>query len=211
MRIVGLRSILPLLPTLVLAQALACMASNPTAPEQTRDAVAPPGAAGTHAEAPAPTEPALPNPEAAASTESQLRSTDARKSSMDATDSMVAAPPSAPPRDDDAEADRQSRLDIAVPAINGGLNRDIIRRIASDHADDIRDCHGRALASLPDLAGKLVVHVELDADGEVRKAKIGDDSSLHNRDVESCVLALIEGWSFADAGGKGSADLSFEF
>lgn len=210
MRIVGLRSILPLLPTLVLAQALACMASNPTAPEQTRDAVAPPGAAESPASAPAPMEPELPNPEAASVESQQLRSTDARKNSMDSMDSMVAAPPSAPLRDG-GEADRQSRLDIAVPAINGGLNRDIIRRIASDHADDIRDCHGRALASLPDLAGKLVVHVELDADGEVRKAKIGDDSSLHNRDVESCVLALIEGWSFADAGGKGSADLSFEF
>ena len=110
------------------------------------------------------------------------------------------------------EVDRsQSRLDIAVPSINGGLNRDIIRRIASDHADEIRECHGRALASMPDLAGTLLVEVELDADGNVSEAKLGDDSSLRHRDVESCVLALIEGWSFPDAGGKGTASLSFAF
>ncbi len=116
-----------------------------------------------------------------------------------------------PPTQPGGAARSQSRLDIAVPSINGGLNRDIIRRIASDHEIDIRECHGRALASMPELAGKLVVEIELDAAGNVTDAKIGEDSSLQHRDVETCVLALIEGWSFADAGGKGSASLSFGF
>lgn len=202
MRLVGLRSILPLLPPL----ALACAAPNPSAPEQAKDAIAPSTALEQAAAGPAPSEPSQPSESIHAEPELESASAPApaRRAPADA------GPPGAP--SPGAEADRsQSRLDIAVPSINGGLNRDIIRRIASDHADDIRDCHGRALASLPNLAGKLVVHVELDANGEVREAKLGDDSSLHNRDVESCVLTLIEGWSFADAGGNGRAELVFAF
>jgi outer membrane biosynthesis protein TonB len=196
MRFAGVpRSILLLLPTF----ALACAQSSPSAPEQIHEA------------APGPQAAAEPSVDAAAEPSAAKLEEEAKPATADMPARAPAPAPGGgePPS---ADADRsQSRLDIAVPSINGGLNRDIIRRIATDHADEIRECHGRALASMPELLGKLVVEVELDADGNVKKAKIGEDSSLNHRDVESCVIALIEGWSFRDAGGKGSAALSFEF
>lgn len=204
MRLVGLRSFLPLLSTLPLA----CAAPSPGAPDQARDAAAPTGALQQAATPIAPSDEIQAEPEAG---EAPPAEAEERKGSSMAADDALSPPPAPEPGGGGGIDRSQSRLDIAVPSINGGLNRDIIRRIASDHADDIRDCHGRALASIPGLAGKLVVHVELDANGEVREAKLGEDSSLANRDVESCVLALIQGWSFSDAGGKGSADLAFEF
>lgn len=196
-----LRSLL-LLPVLLLACDKAPTSAAPPPVGGSEPAAAPTAAAEVAAEAPE--EEARRDPAEARAAEDA----DAQSAKMDAPRPSPAPEPAPAP----GTADRsQSRLDIAVPSINGGLNRDIIRRIATDHADDIRECHGRALASMPDLVGKLVVEVDLDADGNVTKAKLARESSLQNRDVESCVIALIEGWSFREAGGKGSAALSFEF
>jgi TonB family protein len=118
-----------------------------------------------------------------------------------------ASPPGMPP----APAPGSS-LVIAVPMLNGGLNRDIIRRTASDHADDIRSCHGRALAAMPELAGTIVVEMELDADGSVSEAELGESSAFTSREVEDCVLALVQGWQFPTPrkGERVSAELTFE-
>jgi outer membrane biosynthesis protein TonB len=105
-----------------------------------------------------------------------------------------------------------SQLEIAIPMINGGLNRDIIRRTASDHADDVRGCHGRALAAMPGLAGTIVVALTIDADGHVSEAKLGETSTFASRDVEDCVLALAQSWEFPGqrGGEKTSVELAFE-
>jgi hypothetical protein len=196
MRLVGPRTILPLLPTLVLA----CAAPSPGALDQSQDAIAPAGVAAEEAAAgPAANEPSQPETEAPDSA--------AREHS-----SAAPAPSSAPVRAlDGGEADRsQSRLDIAVPSINGGLNRDIIRRIASSHTDDLRDCHGRALASVPGLAGQLSVELTLDSRGRVTNAALTGDAALNDR-VGQCVVALAMGWTFPDAGGEGSFMLAIDF
>jgi hypothetical protein len=201
MRLVGLCSILPPLATL----ALACAAPSPGSPEQAKDAVAPPAATEQASAAAAPSEPP------AAEAEEEAAPAEARK------DSAVLGPDAAPPAPAPArapspgDADRsQSRLDIAVPSINGGLNRDIIRRIASTHADDIRDCHGRALASMPELAGQLVVELWTNERGRVTNAELTGDTAVTDR-VGQCVIELAMGWSFADAGGEGSFKLSLDF
>jgi outer membrane biosynthesis protein TonB len=105
-----------------------------------------------------------------------------------------------------------SSLVIAVPMINGGLDRDIIRRTASDHADDIQSCHGRALAAMPELAGIIVVKLALDPDGRVSEAELGESSAFTSREVEDCVLALVHGWQFPAPrkGERVSAELTFE-
>lgn len=198
MRLVGLRSILTLLPTL----ALACAAPSPGAPEQAQDAVAP-AAKEQAAAGPAVIEVIeVSQP----GTEAEPASEAARADSLDA-DAPARSPAPTPERIG-GEADRsQSRLDIAVQSINGGLNRDIIRRIASTHADDIRDCHGRALASMPNLAGKLVVELWLDERGRVTNAELTGPMNDH---VGQCMVTLVMGWTFPDAG-EGSFELAFDF
>ncbi|KIG14880.1 Inter-alpha-trypsin inhibitor domain protein [Enhygromyxa salina] len=104
------------------------------------------------------------------------------------------------------------RLEIQVPMINGGLNRDIIRRTASDHADDIRACHGRALAATPELAGTIVVALKIDADGGVSEAELSERSAFASRDVQDCVLTLARDWQFPKPSGTKptSVELAFE-
>lgn len=146
------------------------------------------------------------SPERDVGDESLLDSAAVRKGPSDAA---LPSPAPAPAPGGGIERS-QSRLDIAVPSINGGLNRDIIRRTASDHADDIRDCHGRALASVPGLDGKLVVELWLNERGQVTNAELTGDEALNSR-IGQCVVELIMGWSFADAGGEGSFKLAFDF
>jgi outer membrane biosynthesis protein TonB len=191
------------LALLLPALALACASPSSSAPEQTGGA-APSSAPDPSAPPPGPSEPPLADPE---------RAEEAKPAAADTPDSMDAPAPTSPalPAPAPRDADRsQSRLDIAVPSINGGLNRDIIRRIASDHTDDIRDCHGRALASMPELAGKLVVELWLNESGRVTNAELTGDGPMTDR-VGQCVIETIMGWSFADAGGVGSFKLAFDF
>jgi hypothetical protein len=189
----GLRSSL-LLPAL----ALACASPSPSAPEQVRDAT-PSTAPEQPPPAPGPSEPPL----------EESKPTMAAPPSSDAAAADSPAPPRPAPGHPETQRS-QSRLDIAVPSINGGLNRDIIRRTASDHADDIRECHGRALASLPDLAGQLTVELWLNERGRVTNAELTGDDAMTDR-VGQCVIALAMGWTFADAGGVGSFKLSLDF
>lgn len=108
------------------------------------------------------------------------------------------------------DRDASGGLGIEVPMINGGLNRDIIRRIARDGAADIRGCHALA-SSGSTMLGKLIVEIELAEDGSVDEVKIAPDGTLSNRQLEDCVERIVEGWSFTEAGAKGSAQLAFEF
>jgi hypothetical protein len=207
MRLVGSRTILPLLPAL----ALSCMASSPSAPERVGDAAAPTAAAEQTAAAPAPGYPSEPSdvaPEAASPESAAVR-----KESPDAAPPPMPSRAPTPDPDGPTTTRSQSRLDIAVPSINGGLNRDIIRRIASDHADDIRDCHGRALASMPELTGELLVELWINERGRVTNAEVtgGDVSRDLNDRVGECVIKLAMGWTFADAGGEGSFKLALDF
>jgi hypothetical protein len=203
MRLPSLRSVsrrsisCTLLPTL----ALACAPSSPSAPDQMVQRAAPTAPEQAADAPPAPIEPERDNKESANEPEPD---------SAAAAEPMGALDDSAP-RPAPIETERsQSRLDIAVPSINGGLNRDIIRRIASSHSDDILDCHGRALASMPELAGELVVEVTVDERGRVTLASLDGDDTMTTR-LGECVFALVTGWSFPDAGGKGSFKLAFDF
>jgi outer membrane biosynthesis protein TonB len=189
--------LLPLRSALLLVPLLACASPKPGAPEEARPAAEPAAAEPVADAERAP----------AAEREQKTKSADASAPSPKPARPTPAGGEAAL---DDAAAGPSTHLDIAVPAINGGLNRDIIRRIASDHAADVRSCHARALAATPDLAGELLVEIELDDDGRVVEAQLADTSAFTQRDVANCVLALVAGWSFPDAGGEGRATLAFD-
>lgn len=96
-----------------------------------------------------------------------------------------------------------SRLNIE-PMIDGGLDRDIIRRKAQDHEVELQACFDRS-----ERAGTVAVKLEVDARGVVKDVELGADSELDDREVVDCVLKLISGWSFAgEATGKATVSLS---
>jgi hypothetical protein len=107
----------------------------------------------------------------------------------------------------DVEALTGSRLQLAEPMINGGLDRDIIRRKAQDHDDELRACYERD----PKLAGTVAVKLSVDARGKVKDVELGADSELEDREVVDCMLELLAGWSFAgEASSAATVELRFE-
>lgn len=165
-----------------------------------KDGGAPEDADAIGAAAPAEPEPASPAP-----AESSVK---AARELEDESDSKrkPASPPSA-----QADALAGSRVELAEPMINGGLNRDIIRRKAQDHEDDIRACHARSLVGDPDLAGTVAVELSVDERGVVRDVELADATDLADEDTVDCILELVSGWSFAgEATAKASVELRFD-
>ena len=105
-------------------------------------------------------------------------------------------------------ADQQhSRVQVGEPMINGGLDRDIIRRKAQDHEADLHAC----LASDPTRAGKLTIKLSVDARGLVKDVELGKDSELDDRELVDCILEHIATWSFAgEATGAATVELALE-
>ena len=100
-----------------------------------------------------------------------------------------------------------SRVQIAEPMINGGLDRDIIRRKAMDHEADLRACHARA----PELAGTVAVKLSVDARGLVKDVELGEHSELDDRELVDCILEAVAGWSFAgEATAAATVELGIE-
>ena len=111
-------------------------------------------------------------------------------------------------RDGDGDA---AALDVKVPMISGGLDRDIIRRVAKDHASDVQGCVPAALADNPALSEVLALELKIDGDGSVSEAELPEDNPFTLSAVQSCVLELAKGWSFPPAKGGDATQLTLEF
>lgn len=190
--------------TLLLTLPLACAAPKSSAPAA-EEAVAQPTVTADDREdgAPpsAPSGRGMPEPEPAAAAGDGL------------ADNVDADRPARPAMIEESKTKGElgPELTLAVPALNGGLDRDIIRRKVSDQLDDLRSCYGRALAANPDLAGELVVRVELDGEGRVTKTALAKQNAMLDKQVQACALELIEGWELGapSDGEAASAELSF--
>lgn len=112
---------------------------------------------------------------------------------------------------EEAAAIAGSQLEIAEPMISGGLDRDLIRRKALDHEDEIKACHAKALVDNPELFGTLAIELKVDARGVVEDVELGPTSELGERELVDCVLEAVSGWSFVgEATSKASVELSFK-
>jgi hypothetical protein len=106
-----------------------------------------------------------------------------------------------------AEERALSRVQIGEPMINGGLDRDIIRRKAQDHEAELQAC----LGSDPTLAGKLAVKLSVDARGVVKDVELGEGSELDDRELVDCILEHVATWSFAgEATAAATVELNLE-
>jgi hypothetical protein len=73
----------------------------------------------------------------------------------------------------------------------------------------VRACYESSLKTTPALAGKIVMHWTIEADGASRGVAV-ESNSLPASSVPGCLQALIEGWRFAKSPG-GSVEVSFPF
>src|SRR5882672_8986112 len=83
----------------------------------------------------------------------------------------------------------------AGPAQNEAKPEQSIADQVQRHQGEVDACYRRVLDTTPGLAGQIVVHFTITARGMVSQAVV-KESTLHNREVEDCVVSSVERWRF---------------
>lgn len=101
-------------------------------------------------------------------------------------------------------------------AVEGVLDREVIQDVIRTVLPDIKDCYEQALATRPDLSGRVVVEMKIktrDGKGRVDEAEIipsaGDD--LDSPATEHCLLQVMTRVEFPPPGGDGEVIVRYPF
>lgn len=105
----------------------------------------------------------------------------------------------------------KSELGIDEPAtVQGGLDREVIRRVILSHRVQIRYCYEKQLASAPDLAGKVLIEFVIGADGKVNSARVAEES-IADPEVGRCIASKVRTWTFPKPKGGGVVVVTYPF
>jgi hypothetical protein len=96
------------------------------------------------------------------------------------------------------------------PEVVGSIDPELIRKVVHEHRAQIRTCYETQLTTRPNLAGKLVSAWTIDPAGAVTEAHT-QESTLHDRNVETCVAAKIKTWRFPIPKGGGEVFVTYPF
>lgn len=96
------------------------------------------------------------------------------------------------------------------PIVTGSLDKKIIRRVVSQHRREVRYCYEKELLKESDLAGRITVKFTISGNGDVIAAMV-TKSTMHNRDVESCISSKIRRWVFPEPKGGGIVVVKYPF
>jgi TonB family protein len=95
--------------------------------------------------------------------------------------------------------------------VQGNLARVIVRRLVRRHMRELRICYERALATTPDLEGRVALLLTISATGSVSEVEVAS-STLADEGVGTCLAAAARGWAFpAPEGGVARARLPITF
>lgn len=114
------------------------------------------------------------------------------------------------------------RVHVDVPTVgpSGALSPEVIRRVVRRHINEIRLCFEQALATAPELAGRIETRWVIAPSGSVSDAAIvssalaspaATDGGPPARAVEACVLAAIPRWTFPAPEGGGAVNVTYPF
>lgn len=109
---------------------------------------------------------------------------------------------------------RKTDRDVAITAgtatVLGSIDKELIRAVIKEHAQQIRFCYEEQLAVNPKLAGKVVIKWTIDADGNASNATVvADGTSLADDKVHQCMMARIVSWQFPKPKGGGIAVITY--
>lgn len=91
-----------------------------------------------------------------------------------------------------------------------GLDREAIRQVVRSHLAELRTCYEEARKVNPSLAGKILVHFSIGADGTVPEAFI-KHSTLGSPGAESCIADHVKSWKFSGVPKDGKAVVDYPF
>jgi hypothetical protein len=94
--------------------------------------------------------------------------------------------------------------------VQGGLDRETVRRVIKSNRGKIRACYERALLSQPQLAGRVVTLFEVSAKGTVLSASV-KASDVQSQTLESCLVEVVRGMAFPSSPTGASTKVSYPF
>ena len=94
--------------------------------------------------------------------------------------------------------------------VMGALSRDVIRRVFRKHQAEVRACYEEALQRKPGLAGKVIVQLEIAADGTVASVKL-KQCDIDDETFRSKLLARIKRWRFPAPRGGGLMVVNYPY
>lgn len=105
---------------------------------------------------------------------------------------------------------RQITVSTGPPAVFGGLDKEIIRRIINQHRSRFKYCYERELIKNPNLEGKIHVWFRIEATGRVYQSKISQ-TTMNNDRVEECLAQRVKLLRFPSPKGGGVVDVNYPF
>jgi hypothetical protein len=104
-----------------------------------------------------------------------------------------------------------SDLSMEEPAsVQGGLDREVIRRVILSHRAQIRYCYEKQLSSTPNLAGKVLVEFVISGEGAVTTARAAEQT-LQDPAVAECIVSRVKTWTFPKPRGGGVVVVTYPF
>ena len=96
--------------------------------------------------------------------------------------------------------------------VSGSMDKRTIQKIVRQHFGELRACYEREVAKVKGLTGKITVIWIIGANGSVTKSLV-KESTMHNKNVEQCVVNSISHWRFPaiKGGSMASVEYPFEF
>jgi TonB family protein len=94
--------------------------------------------------------------------------------------------------------------------VSGKLDKELIQKIIRRHMPEIKWCYQQGLQKNSKLEGKVVVNFTISSVGKVIQTGI-KQSTMHNDEVEQCVLNKISRWKFPEPKGGGIVGVNYPF
>ncbi len=94
----------------------------------------------------------------------------------------------------------------AKAEVEGRLDRDVIRRIARAHINEVRHCYNQGLSADPELSGRVAVQFKIGSEGKVLESSVSS-STLAEEDgtegeVATCISTVVQRWKFPKFDGE---------
>jgi outer membrane biosynthesis protein TonB len=79
--------------------------------------------------------------------------------------------------------------------IEGGMSREMVKRVIDQHLEEITYCYETALMSNPTILGRIVFEWKILMDGRVGEVRIVA-SSVNSNTIHGCIKSAIKSWQF---------------
>lgn len=105
---------------------------------------------------------------------------------------------------------RVPRVRQARAKVQGGMDKNIIRRIVRAHINEVRACYNQGLNRNPNLRGRVAINFMITSTGKVGTSVV-QSSTLKDRSVANCIAKAVKRWKFPKPRGGGNAIVTYPF